>query len=579
MKKSNNDLPYSLIAEKMIIKSILINSDSINFVTQNLNVEAFYFKEYREIYKAALSIFSKEKVVNFVTLTNQLQTTDTLNLGSILELLNELMQENINFVNLDEYIALLNDKYLRRLLIQFGKEIIEFGYETNFSLEIIFNTIEKKLFNLTNKKISKNLSTSAEILTEILVELKEKNKQSLFSGFLSRFNDLNLMTQGFQKSDLIIVAGRPSMGKTAFALNIAIDIINIYNIPVVIFSLEMTKQQLMYRLLSMETGIKNTRLKLGHLNQNEWLKINAIIKKLADLPIYIDDTPNISLSEIRLKMQKIKIKHGKIGPVIVDYLQLLESTIKISNRVQEITSITRTLKGIAREFQIPLIVLSQLSRNLESRSNKRPILSDLRDSGCLNINTLKSSYAKFSSPENKFRQKSLFSYISNYLIANPNFKIRFTGLKPVYKTSTNFGSSLYLTGGHKLKEKKIWRNLNYLNRNSLLQTNLSNLIENYFFKKIIFNQIRKIQYVGLEKTYDISLEKIYNFLSEGIVVHNSIEQDADVVLMLHRENYYSSDTKNEKNMVEIIIAKHRTGPVGNVKLLFDPNSTKFYNLT
>ena len=278
----------------------------------------------------------------------------------------------------------MKDKFLRRSLIKLGYEVINSGYITNISLENILNDFENKLFNLTTETKTQNVFSSAELLDNIFLELKEKSLNPTLSGLSSGFYDLDLLTQGFQKSDLIILAGRPSMGKTALGLNIALNVIKESKLPVLFFSLEMSKEQIMYRLLSIEANINQARLRSGKLYQNDWVKLNKIIKIMSKLPLFINDTPDLSVQNIRSKIKTIIFEQTQIGLIIIDYLQLMQnSKSKIENRVQELSQITRTLKNIAREFNIPIITLSQLSRSVENRIDKKPILSDLRESGSI----------------------------------------------------------------------------------------------------------------------------------------------------------------------------------------------------
>ena len=205
-----------------------------------------------------------------------------------------------------------------------------------------------------------------------------------FSGLSSGFSNLDSLTQGFQNSDLIILAGRPSMGKTALSLNIGLNVLKVSKLPVLFFSLEMSKEQIMYRVLSAETGISQTRLKNGQLYKNDWIKFNKTSRFLSKFPLFIDNSSNLSIQEIRLKIKSIANEQEKIGLVIIDYLQLIQSSKeKNENRVQELSTITRSLKNLAREFNIPILVLSQLSRNVENRIDQKPILSDLRESGSI----------------------------------------------------------------------------------------------------------------------------------------------------------------------------------------------------
>lgn len=436
--ETNPILPYNFLAERLVLGTILTNNETILVVSQQLTIESFYLKAHQIIYKGILFLYGDGKKVDYVTLTTWLQDNKFNAYIEDLSLIFSFVNQIYIVGYLEDYLALIYEKYLRRLVIDLGYEIIELGYLTEIPLEQIFNKIEQKLFLLSDQKQKKVFNTSAEILTQILTELKQKLKTTKLPGLLSSFSDLDAITQGFHNSDLIIIAGRPSMGKTAFSLTLAKNIAAKFPIKIVFFSLEMTKQQLLYRLLSTETLIPHTKLKAGRISRIEWIRITETINKLSDLSLYIDDTPNISIPEMLSKLKRLKQeKEEPLGAVFIDYLQLLEDTEKTTNRVQELSKITRSLKKLARELNIPIIVLSQLSRNVESRPNKRPMLSDLRESG-------------------------------------------------------------------------------------------------------------------------------------------SIEQDADLVMMLYREEYYNPNTI-EKNNIEIILTKHRNGPIGMAKLKFNPQYLYFEN--
>jgi replicative DNA helicase len=566
MKKKT--LPYNILAEEIILGIILTKNDSIDFISQILPIDSFYLDTHQTIYKAALLLKSSNQKIDIITVSSWLQDNNLIKEIGGLSTLNKLVEKVINFINLDEYAYLVKDKYIRRLLINFGDEIINWGYQTNLPLEIIFNKIEKNLIKINQKIISNNLTTTSEILSQIFLDIKNKQKNLYFSGYSCNFSDLDAITQGFHKSDLIIIAGRPSMGKTAFSLNIAIGISSNYNLPIIYFSLEMTKQQIVYRLISMETKIPITRLKIGNLNQEEWFVLNKCLISLSSQSLYIDDTPNLSINQIRFKIQKIKTLFGYVGPIVIDYLQLLETTKIKENRVQEISQITRTLKILAREFNIPIIVLSQLSRNVESRNNKRPILSDLRESGCFYIN--KNIFNKGNTITSYFFKKKLVKQILG-------FNFRKTGIKPIYKIQTVIKLNIFLTSNHKFLCVNLWIRTDKVKKNILAKINLSYFYKNFYLKSILAEKISRIKYIGLKKVYDFEVPKNKNFFENGMILHNSIEQDADIVLMLYRDDYYDENSK-EKNISEIIISKHRNGPLGTVKLRFDPFSTKFFNI-
>jgi replicative DNA helicase len=380
----NKYLPHNFLAEKIILSCLLVNSEAIELTMRTLSIEAFYFKNHQEIYRAIIFMHKNKVSIDILTLITFLQDNGLLQQVGGVKVLIELISQLPNLVYLEEYLSLVKDKFVRRSLIKLGYETINSGYITNIPLEIILNELENKLFNLTNKIKTQKLSSNAELLDNIFFELKTKSLNPTLSGLSSGFYDLDSLTQGFQKSDLIIIAGRPSMGKTAFGLNIASNIIKNLKLPVLFFSLEMSKEQIMYRVLAMETNINQMKLKSGRLSQDDWIKLNKMIKIFSKLPFFIDDTFNLSIQDIRSKIKTIIFEQNEIGLIIIDYIQLMQnSKLKTENRVQEISQITRSLKTLAREFNIPIIALSQLSRNVENRIDKKPILSDLRESGSI----------------------------------------------------------------------------------------------------------------------------------------------------------------------------------------------------
>ena len=377
-------LPHNFLAEKIILSSLLISSKAIEITFRTVKIETFYFQNHQELYKAIIDMDKKEIQIDIITLNSFLQDNGLLDKVGGIKVLSELVNQVPNLVYLEEYIQLVNDKFIRRSLIKLGYEMINSSYITNIPLEFILNNCENELFSLNNQIKPKKISNSAELFSNLFLELKQQFLNPSLPGLKSGFYDLDLLTNGFQKSDLIIIAGRPSMGKTAFALNITLNVIKQLRVPVLFFSLEMSKEQMSYRLLSNETKINTLRLKKGNLYKEDWLVINDSIKNLSTLPLFIDDNSNPSISDIVAKIKQIIFEQNKLGLIIIDYLQLMQnSKFKVENRVQELSQITRSLKNIAREFEVPIIALSQLSRSVENRINKRPILSDLRESGSI----------------------------------------------------------------------------------------------------------------------------------------------------------------------------------------------------
>ncbi|MBE9032512.1 replicative DNA helicase, partial [filamentous cyanobacterium LEGE 11480] len=430
---SDRLLPQNIDAEEAILGGILMDPEAIGRITDIMRPEGFYLSAHRQIYEAALELHVQGKPTDLMNVATYLQDKDLLEKLGGQGKLAELFDRTPSAVNIDQYAALVMEKHLRRRLIRAGQEITELGHDTTQDFEEVLNGAEQKVFNITQTRPQDGLVSTADVLTETFSEIENRSVGLSVPGLACGFYDLDAMTQGFQRSDLIIVAGRPAMGKTSFVLNIARNIASYHKLPVAVFSLEMSKEQLVQRLLSSEVRIESNRLRAGRITAQEWEPLGHSISTLSQMPVFIDDTPAISVAEMRSRLRRLQAEQGgNLGLVLVDYLQLMEGK-GTDNRVQALSNITRNLKGLARELSVPVIALSQLSRGVESRTDKRPMMSDLRESG-------------------------------------------------------------------------------------------------------------------------------------------AIEQDADLIMMLYRDEYYNPGTP-DRGIAEVIISKHRNGPVGSVKLLFEPQFT------
>lgn len=584
------DLPHSELAEQLIIADILINQSHSEVIFTRLTPEVFYTSSYKTIYTAALSLYSQEHQIDITTVSDRLIQMNLLeSIGGnegLIAIANQLLPSG----DIEQYIVILIDKYLRRSLVEVAYRISNLGYNTFNSVESLFESAEQILFSLTQIKPKLGLISFSEVLLETFLDLEKKVQFGLSSGASTGFFDLDLLTQGFQKSDLIIIAGRPSMGKTAFALNLARNISELQSFPVAIFSLEMSRQQIIYRFLSTESQISNSRLRSGNITSSEWGLVSKAIEYLLTLRIYLDDTPNNSLADMKTKLVRLKATYGDLGLVIIDYLQLISANSNKSNRVQELSLLTRNLKILARELNIPIIVLSQLSRNVESRYNKRPLLSDLRESGCLASSNeiYLPQIDRFVTIGNllKFTHFLVISKVDRglQLAFNRVSRIFSTGYKLVYNCSLLGGYSIQLTANHKLLTTMGWASLSKIMSGTLIATtdkyNLPKTLCKCFnlqiSRNLHFSSIIEINCVKHLWVYDVWVPNLGNFISNEILVHNSIEQDADVVLMLYRDDYYTPSRSNT-NVTEVIIAKQRNGPTGVINLIFDPKIASFTN--
>lgn len=387
MKKSfltRQELPHNFFAEKMVLSCLLLEPSLIESVPKHLPVDAFYFKNHQELYKVLLYMNKNKLSIDILFLMSFLQSKGLLEKVGGTKVIIDLTNQIPTLFYFEDYVKLVSEKFLRRSLIKMSSRIIEASYIGNISIETLLKNMEAELIWLTNCRRPGSFSNNIDALQTIFCDLKEKFLDPKLSGLCSGFMHLDLITQGFQKSDLIILAGRPSMGKTALSLTIALNVLKHARLPILLFSLEMSKEQILYRLLSMETQISAQKLRTGYLNESDWIKLTKIIKLLAKLPFFIDDSSNLSSQDIQLKLKTILLQQEPPGLIIIDYLQLMHDSEKNTiNRTEELSKITRNLKNIAREYNIPIIALSQLSRNVENRPKQRPVLSDLRESGSI----------------------------------------------------------------------------------------------------------------------------------------------------------------------------------------------------
>jgi len=589
-------LPNSKIAEQVILTHILLNKQGTETIFSRISEEMFYSSDYKIIYQAICDLKKNSIEINFDTVCNILEVTNIKrkNIYDYSSLLTELVNQSTKVGELESYLILLLDKYLRRKLILSIEKISKLAYDNSLSLENIFDQAEQLLFDVTQKNNNLGLLPASQVLLETFLDLEKRSKEGQLIGVPSGFFDLDLLTQGFQKSDLIIIAGRPSMGKTAFALNIARNVADLQAFPVVVFSLEMSRNQIIYRLLSNESGITNSKLSSGIIKSNEWRLISKAINSLSDLNIYLDDKSDITISDIKVKLTNLKLRFGGLGIIIIDYLQLISDIQFKDSRVQELSRITRNLKLLAKEFNVPIIVLSQLSRNVESRTNKRPLLSDLRESGCFSeATTLYLSFQKISATSSILKfNKTIASLVGiknvkkKMLPVACNVKSLFpTGYYLMYIIIAFGHYEIKLTKNHKILTQYGWKKVE-----SLSKVDLISLVDKYnflwsqnafsyvkMFSFFTFVQIHKLFPSNQEIVYDCWLPLTNNFIGNGYVLHNSIEQDADLVLMIYREKYYNNE--NDKNdITDIIIAKHRNGPVGTINLVFNSTTANFDNI-
>ena len=430
-------LPQSIEAEQSVIGSMIIDKSAIAQVAEKLTEDDFYRDGHKIIYKAIFEMFKNDMAVDLVTLLEYLKSTDQLEKAGGVTYITEVSSSVPTTANLSSYIKIVEEKSILRRLIKASTAIIEDSYNKQGEVEGVLDLAEKKIFDIAEKRSTSDFESLSDVLERGFLEIERLfNNKGQITGVPSGFTDLDAKTSGFQKGDMVLIAARPSMGKTTFALNIAENAALREGKSVVIFSLEMPKEQLAYKLLCSEANVDMLKLRTGNLDDKDWENIARATGPLSKAKIYIDDTAGVTVMEMRSKCRRLKMEYG-IDLILIDYLQLMSGSSS-ENRQQEVSEISRSIKALAKEMECPVIALSQLSRAPEQRADHRPMLSDLRESG-------------------------------------------------------------------------------------------------------------------------------------------SIEQDADLVMFLYRDEYYNKETE-DKNMAECIVAKHRNGPVGTVKMAFLGALSKFGDL-
>ena len=375
--------PQNIEAEQSVLGGVLIENEAVHKVMEILTAEDFYRDAHRKIYDALMDLAERDEPADLITLTNELRKKEHLDSVGGASYVTSLIDSVVTAANIEYYAKIVKEKAILRKLIDTSTEIITHSYEDRSDVEGLLDEAERAIFEISENRVKPSFYSIRDIVKQSFKTIERLyEKKELVTGVPSGYRDLDQRTAGFQPSDLIIVAGRPSMGKTAFCLNVVQYAAIEKRIPVGIFSLEMSKEQLVIRMLCSEAQVEGTRLRTGFLTESDWPRLTLAAGNLSDAPIFIDDAAALSVLELRAKARRLNAEHG-LGMIMIDYLQLMRGRAKVESRQQEISEISRSLKALAKELNIPVIAVSQLSRRTEERQGMRPQLSDLRESGAI----------------------------------------------------------------------------------------------------------------------------------------------------------------------------------------------------
>ncbi len=648
--------PQNLEAEQSVLGAVLLDNSAMAKAMELLVEEHFYRTSHRKIYRAMLELSEVGEVIDQITLTERLKAQGEIEAIGGAAYLAELVQSVASSANIRYHCKIVRDKALLRELIHASTEVLTRGYEGTSSVDELLDFAEESVFSIAQGKLDKSFTPINSIIKESLelVDKLSKRKEHI-TGVPTGFYDLDDITAGLQPSDLVVIAGRPSMGKTSLALGMAVHAAIHADAVVGIFSLEMSKPQIVLRMLSSEARVDSHRLRIGKIEKEDWWRLAEAAGRLEQAQIFIDDTGGITVQQMRGKARRLKAEQRGLDLLIVDYLQLMQGRSDSESRQQEISDISRSLKALAKELNVPIVALSQLSRAVEARKPPIPMLADLRE--CVTGETLVilSDGRRVPVRDLVGATPEVFALSEEGRVGTAQSdKVWCVGNRPVFRVRLASGRAIRATGNHRLLGANGWKCVSELGvgdrlaiarelpepsaaalKGRISNTNVDTVPIEVFSQvkhamrargisqrqmavmrgtsyggtshfrfapsrsmlaeyaailddgvlaaqatnDLFWDRIVSIEQDGVEEVFDLTVPGPASWLADGIVSHNSgaIEQDADVVMFIYREDVYDENSER-KGIADILVLKHRNGPTGKRHLRFEDRFAKFDNL-
>jgi replicative DNA helicase len=576
--------PHNLDAEASVLGGVLLRNEAMNTI-ESLVPEDFYDPKHREVFAAMKGLEAKSRPIDPVTVEEQLAQSGKLTAVGGLAYLSDLVGIVPTADNIAHYATIVREKAAARRLILAASEICARGFGEYGEVREYLDEAERMIFEVTQHNERGGPAAVVEILKKVFKSFDARfSSAGGVTGIPSGFTDLDGMTAGMQPSDLIILAARPSMGKTSLAMSVAQNAAIAFGFPVIIFSLEMSSPQLAERMLCSEARIDASLLRRGQLQRQDMTNLTVAADAIAKAPMLIDDTPALTVNEVRARCRRWRSSRELFGDkpfgmIVVDYLQLMrgQNMHKNSNREQEISEISRGLKALAKELHCPVIALSQLNRGVEQRADKRPMLSDLRE--CVTGDTLvvlEGGQRRRIAELVGQTPRVMAVGEGDRLTAADSDKVWCVGKRPVHELRFISGRVLRATARHRLYTDVGWRRVAELtggHRIGLARSPEPGA-------SLVWESLDSITLGGHEDVFDLTVPGPASWLADGIVCHNSgaIEQDADVIMFIYRDEVYNKDKTEKQGVAEVIIGKQRNGPIGTVELRFEGRYTRFDNL-
>ena len=642
--------PHSREAEESVIGAVLLSEEAVNEVMDRIHPPDFYVPAHQAIFEAMRELFDTNQAIDAVTVSEALRRRGELEKVGGVAYLTRLVDIVPSTSNILYYSGIVEEHAKRRELIRAGATVTDVAFDIDEEIAHVLDRAEQAVLSVAERRSAQTLLEVGPLFSDVLehIELLEQRGSEL-TGLATGYVDLDKKLAGLQASNLVVIAARPAMGKSSLALGIAVNAATQQE-PVAIFSLEMSKEEIVQRILSSVGRVDSMKLRSGQLGPL-WQRVVDAAGKMYQAPIYIDDSPVVTVTDIRAKCRRLKRKRG-LSLVVIDYLQLMEASSR-ENRQQEISEITRNLKNLARELEVPVIAVSQLNRSLEAREDKRPRLSDLRESGCLTANTRlvraddNSEVTLGELVASGATNIPVWSLDDQHRLVSSNLTRAFSsGVKAIFELELASGRTLRASGNHPFLTVDGWVRLDDVTPGDHLAVEALSIVErdsaaledesipapiweyirlkampaaaitteelagfleisqSALYKSgisrasmrrladalddgylaslaesdVLWDRVVSITPCGEEEVFDATVEMTHNFLANGIVAHNSIEQDADVVMFIYRHEYYHPEDQERKGIAEVIVAKHRAGSTGPVEVTFQPEFTRFANL-
>ncbi len=578
-------LPHNPEAERTVLGAVLVDNAAFNSAAELLSREDFYREAHRRIFDAMAALAERSQPIDLVTLKDELVRGAALEAVGGAAYLGGLMDGVPRITNVEQWSRIIKEKAVLRNLIHASNRIVQSCYEAEDEAAVILDRAEKSIFDIAERRIRLGFVGIREIVKESFRTIDQLSQsKELVTGLPTGFVDLDERTSGLQKGDLVIVAGRPAMGKTSFCLNIAQHASLRAGETVGLFSLEMSKEQLVLRMLCADARVDAHRLRTGKLQEKDWARLAKAYADLSASRIFIDDSASLTPLEMRAKARRLKAEHG-LGLIVVDYLQLVSGPSRAENRQQEISSISRSLKGLAKELAVPVLALSQLSRAPEARTDRRPQLSDLRE--CVRGETLVllADGSRVPIRDLVGTTPEVLALCGQGVVRSRSDKIWRVGRRPVFDVELASGRRIQATARHRLFGALGWVRVGSLKLGDRLA--IAPLVPPSREgspgpprapSPLCWDRVLAVRPAGEEVVFDLTVPGPESWLADGIVSHNSgaLEQDADLVMFIYREEEYKPSEEN-RGIAEIIIGKQRNGPTGTLKLAFIKEFTRFEN--